>query len=103
MKPVSVKFQRKILFIPVVNSIFPFIFFYNFQFFYKDAPALRVFWIFFSSTLPLMIFYSIISELLSNTIVDRILYCVIVYSISLLLGYRSINLQEGMDFQKSHK
>ena len=103
MKPVSVKFQRKILFIPVINSILPYVFFYNFQFFYKDASSPRLFWIFFSSTLPLIIFQLIISGLLSNPTVDRILDYVTAYTISLLLGYRSANLQEEIDSMQSHK
>lgn len=103
MKPVSVEFQRKILFIPVINSILPLVFFYNFDFFYKEAPAPRLFWIFFSSTLPLVIFQLVISGLLANPTVDLILDYVIAYSMSLLLGYRSANLQEEMESKSSHK
>ena len=103
MKPVSVEFQRKILFIPFINSILPFIFFYNFNFFYKEASGPRLFWIFFSSTLPFMIFQLVISGLLSNPTVDLILYYVIAYTMPLLLGYRSVNLQEEMDSMRSHK
>lgn len=103
MKPVTVKFQKKILFIPVINSIFPFVFFYNFQFFYKEASSPRLFWIFFSSTLPLIIFQLIISGLLSNPTVDLILDYVIAYTMSLLLGYRSVSLQEKLDAKRSLK
>ena len=103
MKPVSVKFQRIIMFIPVINCLNFFIWIYNTAFFYKKSPFLREFWIFISSVIPFSILDQLISKLLSNPTVNLILGYVFIYATLLLWGYRLANLQEEMESKRSHK
>ena len=83
------------MFIPYVNYANLFIWGYNRTFFYKKAPVLQDFWIFFSSCLPLAILAQLLYRFFPT--VGTVMTYINAYVIPLLWGYRFANLQEELD------
>ena len=95
MKPVSVELQMKIMYIPCVNYVIPFIFLYNTHLFYeKSLSRIRVLWIFFSSCLPFIMLSLLAYRVFP--VIGTILAYVNAYVIPLLWGYRFTKLQEEL-------
>jgi len=96
MKPVSVKMQKTIMYLPGVNIFCMPIWIYNSFYFNKQASTnAKSLYIVFSSSVPLM-FLQIIVEYHLPTI-GRIIGYVNAYLIPLLIGYRLAKYQEELE------
>ena len=96
MGAVSIKTQEKIMFIPWLNVMNIFFWFWNSISIYRTVRTLpRTIWIMFSSSLPLIILQLVVSRF-HNTAGLVISYANI-YFIPLLLSYRFIKYQKLID------
>ena len=95
MKPVSIKMQEKIMFIPYLNYANIPILLYNSIFFYKSVhTSLKSLWIFSSTCLPLIIAQQCFSVILPT--VGVVILYVNAYIIPVILGYRFVHLQKDL-------
>lgn len=95
LKPISIKMQKIIMFIPGINIFCLPIWLYN-SFFYnkKHNTLLRSLYIIFSSTVPLMVLLIAVSYYFPAT--SDFLRKLNGYFMPLLLGYRLVKYQESL-------
>lgn len=95
MRPISLKIQKVIMFIPYVNILNLFFWLYNSVFYFKAKKTFaRSLWILLSTLCPLMFFQLLVAEHFVS--VGRIISYLNIYAIPLILSYRFIKYQIEM-------